>query len=248
MKKIVAAMNRMHACTAMVLAGTLLFGWGILLSSIVLAEETSCKVFDPELQGTYRGGCKDGLAEGRGEARGKAASYSGGFRAGRKNGKGVKIWSSGDRYEGEFVEDRKEGKGVYVWGPGSQWAGERYRGDYRADKRRGHGVYEWPSGDRYSGMWENDRPMGPPTPGMLARARAYAELVAAVKPGRQVCRQMPVGIATRDLVRGTVIALDGEMIVVRVDAVGPYDHTLNDVPVKVGGTVRDWLIKWMPCQ
>ena len=72
------------------------------------SAQTGCRVLDPELAGNYQGGCKDGLADGYGEAKG-SAEYRGDFRAGRKHGKGVKTWPSGDRYEGEFVEDRKEG-------------------------------------------------------------------------------------------------------------------------------------------
>src|SRR5687767_8279771 len=86
---------------------------------------TGCKVLDPELQGSYDGGCVNGYAEGRGEARGRA-TYIGAFSAGRKHGKGVKTWpATGDRYEGDFVEDRKHGTGTYAWGSRSPAAGER---------------------------------------------------------------------------------------------------------------------------
>lgn len=81
-----------------------------------------CKVLDPELQGTYAGGCVNGLADGSGEATG-TARYQGAFKAGKKHGKGVKTWpDTGDRYEGDFVEDRKQGAGTYVWGSRSAWA------------------------------------------------------------------------------------------------------------------------------
>ncbi|HEY6509673.1 MAG TPA: hypothetical protein VIY56_16740, partial [Vicinamibacterales bacterium] len=140
----------------------------------VVAAQAQCKVLDPELQDSYTGGCKAGLAEGQGEASGMA-QYTGEFKAGRKHGKGVKTWASGDRYEGDFVEDRKEGTGTYTWGRGSVWAGQKYSGDYRADRRHGRGVHEWPGGERYDGPWENDVITGPATPTMIARTRAYAE-------------------------------------------------------------------------
>src|SRR5487761_2731539 len=76
----------------------------LLMASALAQTHASCKVLDPELQGTYVGGCKNGLADGYGEASG-TAHYEGQFKAGRKDGKGVKTWPDGDRYDGEFVAD-----------------------------------------------------------------------------------------------------------------------------------------------
>lgn len=207
-----------------------------------------CVVVDLELQGSYAGGCKDGLAEGYGEATG-AAQYKGGFRAGRKHGRGVKIWpSSGDRYEGDFVDDRKEGVGAYTWGTRSVWAGEKYSGNYLDDRRHGFGVYEWPSGDRYAGPWENDVITGQATSKMIARARAFGEVAAAVgKPGARVCRNMTVGIATRDRVRGTVMAVEADKISVRIDDAGRFQHTISDRAIGKGDVIRDAVQYWIPC-
>lgn len=209
---------------------------------------TNCVVLDPELQGSYVGGCKDGLAEGYGEATGMA-EYKGGFRAGRKHGKGTKTWpSSGDRYEGEFSDDRKEGFGTYTWGPRSVWAGEKYSGGYLNDRRDGSGVYEWPSGDRYAGTWKNNVITGKPTPRMFARARAYGEAAVAVGiPGTKVCREMTVGIGTRDRVRGTVMTVEADKIVVRIDDAGRFQHTIANSPTGKGGIVRDAPQYWTPC-
>lgn len=66
--------------------------------------QSACRVLDPELAGIHQGGCKDGLAEGYGEAKG-SAEYRGDFHAGRKHGKGVKTWPSGDRYDGPWAND-----------------------------------------------------------------------------------------------------------------------------------------------
>jgi hypothetical protein len=208
---------------------------------------TQCKVLDPELQGSYSGGCKDGLAEGHGKASG-IARYEGEFRAGRKQGKGVKTWPSGDRYEGDFVADRKEGKGTYTWGRNSAWAGEKYSGDYVADQRHGNGIYEWPGGDRYSGPWEHDIITGPATPPMMARMRAFTERRAAVgKPGVRVCRDLLVGTVTRDRVRGTVASVEGERIAIRIDDPGHFPHSIGNVQTVKGATVRDEIMSWMPC-
>jgi hypothetical protein len=211
------------------------------------AGQAPCRVLDPELQGSYSGGCKDGLAEGSGEVSG-VAQYKGEFKAGRKHGKGVKSWPSGDRYEGDFVEDRKEGRGTYTWGRGSMWAGEKYTGDYRADRRHGNGVYEWPGGDRYAGPWDNDVITGAATPGMIARTRAYAEHVVAVgKPGVRVCRDLMVGTVTRDRVRGVVAAVESGRIAVRIDDPGHFPHLIGKVPVAKGATIWDEIMPWAPC-
>jgi hypothetical protein len=208
-------------------------------TSLRAQASVKCTVLDPELKGSYTGDCREGLAEGYGEAIG-TARYKGEFRAGRKHGKGVKSWPSGDRYEGDFVEDRKEGSGTYAWGPRSAWAGEKYSGQYVADRRHGEGVYEWPKGERYSGPWKNDMIVGKATPTMLARARAYAEHMAAVgKVGAKVCREMTVGIAQRDWIRGVVSE--------RIQDAGKFLHTLNGVEIVRDAVVWDAPTAWVPC-
>lgn len=230
-------------------------GWCAWLAAAALVmaapafgqQAAKCAVHDPEIQGNYSGGCRDGLAEGYGEAAG-VAQYRGEFRAGRKHGKGVKTWLSGDRYEGDFVADRKEGSGTYTWGSGSEWAGERYTGGYSNDLRHGIGTYEWPGGDRYSGPWEYDGITGPATPGMIARARAHAERVAAVgRPGTRACREFTVGLVTRDRVRGVVTAVDANRIAVRIEDAGRFEHSVDGVPIVKGATVRDAISAWAPC-
>ncbi len=209
--------------------------------------QTACRALDPELAGIYQGGCKDGLAEGYGEAKG-TAEYRGDFHAGRKHGKGVKTWPSGDRYEGEFVEDRKEGAGKYTWSLRGPSAGESYSGAYLNDLRHGYGVYEWPSGDRYAGTWANDAITGPPTPMMIARARAKTEALAAVgKSGVKVCRALLVGIAVRDWIRGEVTAVDVDRVEVRIDDPGRQPHVIDDRPLVKGMTIWSAAAEWTPC-
>ena len=210
---------------------------------------SNCKVVDPELQESYKGGCVNGYAEGAGEARGRAV-YVGAFVAGRKHGKGVKTWpATGDRYEGDFVEDRKHGTGTYVWGPRSPAAGERYSGGYAADRRHGEGTYEWPGGERYAGPWDNDVPTGAATKGMIARARALAEHAAVVGvPGARVCRQMRVGVATLDTIRGTVLARSGDAVRVRIDDAGQMEHVIAERTVHKGDVLTDPLRLWIPCR
>ena len=158
---------------------------------------SDCRVVDPELQGSYSGGCRNGLAHGQGVARG-TAEYQGEFRNGLKHGNGVKTWPWGDRYEGGFANDRKNGKGMYVWGDNSPWAGERYVGDYVADQRQGHGTYFWPNGDRFEGVWKEDRRYGY-TAMELRREAAEVARKQAMKPGEQVCSWAQSGRDRRSL-------------------------------------------------
>jgi hypothetical protein len=219
----------------------------VTLFPLGASAQTACRVLDPELAGIYQGGCKDGLAEGYGEAKG-AAEYRGDFHAGHKHGKGVKTWPSGDRYEGDFVEDRKEGAGKYTWSLRGSSAGESYSGAYLNDRRHGYGVYEWPSGDRYAGPWANDAITGPPTPMMIARARAKTETLAAVgKPGVRVCRALQVGIAVRDWIRGEVTAVDAERIAVRIDDPGRQPHAIDNQSLVKGMTLWSEAADWTPC-
>ena len=211
------------------------------------ADVATCRVVDPELQGQYSGGCVNGLAEGAGSASG-VARYDGQFKAGRKHGKGVEVWPTGDRYEGEFSDDRKEGRGIYVWGSGTPWAGEKYSGSFRNDKREGAGTYEWPDGERYTGVWKADRVAGTPTPRMLARQHDERVRLAAVsKVGATVCRKIPVGSVVQDWVWGRVASVNGEELRVRIVDPGQFEHRVQGVVVEKGVTVSDWALMWVPC-
>ena len=203
-------------------------------------------MLDPELQASYAGPCASGLAEGSGSAAG-IAQYQGEFKAGRKHGQGVKTWPNGDRYEGEFVEDRKEGTGTYAFGRGP-WLGERYEGRFLDDRRHGSGVYRWASGDVYSGPWERDIAIGAPTPMMRARIKFEEEARAAVgKEGQKVCREVPVGIALRDWVRGVVVAVAPDNVAVRIDDPGQVPHILGSAEARPGDVVWDSPQAWTPC-
>lgn len=213
-----------------------------------LAGAPACKVFDPELQGTYKGACVNGLAEGIGTASG-TAHYEGEFKAGRKHGRGIKTWPTGDRYDGEFKEDRKDGRGTYVWGTGTPWSGQKYIGSYRADVRDGDGAYEWPDGERYAGQWQGDAPIGPPTARLLAQAHAERVGLAAVsKPGLTICREMHVGSVVRDRIRGTVEAVVGDKINVRIADAGQFEHRIQGAAATKGAVVNDWALMWTPCK
>ena len=213
--------------------------------------QTQCRVLDPDLADQYHGGCRDGLAEGFGEARG-IAEYRGEFRAGRKHGKGIKVWmslkNSGDRYEGEFVDDRKEGIGTYVWSPSGPSSGERYSGPFLNDRRHGVGTYEWPSGDRYIGPWEADSPIGALT--AMMKARVLAETAANVAVGRlgvKVCRAVPIGIGSSNWIRGEVIQAEASRIAVTIDDPGQQAHLMGKALLLKGTILWSPALDWIPC-
>lgn len=214
--------------------------------AVVAAE--ACKVIDPELQGQYSGPCVNGLAQGQGSAAG-SARYTGDFVAGRKHGKGLKVWANGDRYEGDFVSDLRQGQGVYRWGAASEWAGQRYIGSYVSDRREGLGTYEWPDGRTLSGHWRADLPSPMLATQMATTIRAYAEQMVRVSiPGAKVCRNMPVGISEMDMIAAVVLAVDRNRIQVRIEHTGRFGVELNGQAAKVGMELTDYVDRWMVCR
>lgn len=212
----------------------------------VMQNAMPCRVLDPELADRYQGGCRDGLAEGRGEAWG-IARYQGEFHAGREQGKGTKNWPSGDRYEGEFVGGRKQGFGIYVWG-----GGERYAGGFLHDRRNGSGTYTWPGGGVYTGQWRDDAIIGTPTAEMIKHARLLARTeaqasAAVANTGTRVCRQLNMGISELDWVSGVVVTTRGNLVWVRIDDPGQFNHTLNGGEIAKGSLVWDADTSWIPC-
>ena len=211
--------------------------------------QSGCTVLDPELQGSYEGGCVGGKAEGQGTAKG-SATYSGGFHDGKKHGRGIKTWSWGDRYEGEFANDYKDGWGAYTWGARTLFAGDRYEGGFSNDKRNGYGVYVWASGDSYAGPWKDDSVAGRATPMMIARFRATnASLEALAKPGVKVCRQSNVGTDLKAWIEGETQAVNPttRQILVRVTKLGQASLVVAGKQVAAGEVVWDDPLDWIPC-
>jgi hypothetical protein len=83
---------------------------GILLWSLLPAQQQQCEVKLNQLQGEYSGQCRKGLAHGSGVAIGED-QYGGQFRNGLPHGEGVYTWSNGDIFEGNFRRGLPHGKG-----------------------------------------------------------------------------------------------------------------------------------------
>lgn len=82
----------------------------------------------------------------------------------------------------------------------------------------------------------------------LAQTLAQSSIRAAVaQPGVIVCRQLQVGIAERDWIRGEVIDVAGDAIAVRIEETGRFPHILRDVPVLPGTVLWNSVALWTPC-
>lgn len=83
----------------------------------------------------------------------------------------------------------------------------------------------------------------------FARAVAETAAVASVaRPGAQVCREMRVGIAERDWVRGVVLEADGARVKIRIEAPGRFHHAIGGITLAIGAVVSDDAIAWTPCR
>ena len=83
----------------------------------------------------------------------------------------------------------------------------------------------------------------------LSRARADAELKSAVaRVGARVCRDSQVGVAVREILRGTVVAVKEDAIDVRIDDPGSLEHTIGGRAATKGAVVTDAFRNWVPCR
>ena len=71
------------------------------------------------------------------------------------NGKGIYLYSSGEKYEGQFKNGKLHGRGILNFPDGN-----KYIGQFKNGKRHGHGILNFPDGDYYIGEWKDDLPKG----------------------------------------------------------------------------------------
>jgi len=72
--------------------------------------------------------------------------YQGQWAKGRKHGKGLRVFSNGNRYDGEFSEGEMDGDGIMEYANGDVYIGSWSRGE-----RDGRGVLKLRNGDSYEG-------------------------------------------------------------------------------------------------
>src|SRR5450830_63351 len=116
-------------------------------------------VYAPLETVTWDGGCRNGLTSGAGEwsrFRDGAlyARYTGPLVAGREEGPGTIVYTSGEKYTGNFVDGSRSGKGIQFISNG------RYEGDFAKGARHGIGTYYWNTGHRYEGAWKQNMRTG----------------------------------------------------------------------------------------
>ena len=73
---------------------------------------------------------------------------------GKKQGFGIKIFTSGDKFKGIFNNDKASGWGIYEHN-----SGDIYRGEYKDDKTNGYGEYSHKNAIFY-GNWKDDMQVG----------------------------------------------------------------------------------------
>eukprot|EP01034_Spumella_vulgaris_P023774 gene23773-30039_t len=97
---------------------------------------------------------------------------------GKKHGKGIMLYATGDVYEGDFVDDKKHGRGIFrfAYDQGSyegEWKNNKfhgtgamrvpdctYEGEYENGLRNGKGTMTWQNGAAYHGAYLNDKRHG----------------------------------------------------------------------------------------
>ena len=103
--------------------------------------------------------------------------YQGEMQNGKREGRGMMYYNSGDKYEGEYKNDQKNGKGIYISdeykykgdfknglrdGKGAieYKTGDKYEGEWAEDQYNGKGLYTFKDGSKYNGTWRNNQPNG----------------------------------------------------------------------------------------
>lgn len=95
------------------------------------------------------GNCTNGF----GKKRYSNDTYEGQFKSNFRHGRGVYIWSNGEKYEGDWVEGKKEGQGTLTL-----INGNKYIGGFKNDNREGKGVeYDKNGNILYNGQWKNNK-------------------------------------------------------------------------------------------
>lgn len=84
----------------------------LILYSVGLYSQDTCKVLKQEISEKYSGKCKNGLAHGNGLAEGND-KYEGNFKNGLPHGKGKYTWANGEVYEGFWKVGKRDGEGKF---------------------------------------------------------------------------------------------------------------------------------------
>jgi hypothetical protein len=104
----------------------------------------------------YFGDYKNGRKNGKGVYLfSNGYIYSGEFEYGIRNGKGIDFYSNGEAYCGEFVNGNRTGKGMHFYSDGRIRSGE-----YREGMANGKGMGLYLDGKLHSGLCKNGKAYG----------------------------------------------------------------------------------------
>ena len=140
----------------------------VAVAALLLA---GCALTPVNYQGTDSGRYDDG----------RTWHYRGGKFADRKDGKGLMVWSDGDRFEGEWVAYEGPKRGTMTYRDGNVYTGQvatnfdphgkgrkvwkdggcSYEGDWVDGRQHGEGAYRCPSGYTRIGSHRNGKVHGP---------------------------------------------------------------------------------------
>lgn len=141
-----------------------------LAAIVAAALLPGCALAPVNYQGTDSGRQNDGVTW----------SYRGGMFSDQKDGKGVMVWSDGDRFEGEWIAYKGVQRGTMFHASGNVYTGDvarnysphgkgrkvwkdggcSYEGDWVDGKQHGEGVYRCPNGFVRTGSYRHDKPHG----------------------------------------------------------------------------------------
>lgn len=111
---------------------------------------------DGKIDFRYEGNMREGKRHGKGVYKWVSGDiYEGNWIDNKMNGKGIFRWANGDIYEGNWVDDKMSGKGIYKWTDGNI-----YEGDFANNERHGKGIYKRINGNIYEGDWVNGKRTG----------------------------------------------------------------------------------------
>ena len=72
-------------------------------------------------------------------------------KEGKKQGKFILEFSSGNKYVGKLKDGKIHGQGIFTWADG-----DKYVGEYKDGKFHGQGTYTFASGNKNVGEWQTE--------------------------------------------------------------------------------------------
>lgn len=91
------------------------------------------------------------------------------------------------------------------------------------------------------------RPPGEPDSALARTMHESAVRASLARPGIHACRQLMVGIAERDWLRGDIVDASRSLIGVRIRDAGRFPHFVDNTFVQPGTVLWAAPAAWTPC-